>query len=110
MKEPEIIHRYRRGEVIPSEDFNTPEGLKFFGETVWLEHKKEHVVAQRGLLDNETYWRKVRPSATAEQEFLKRPTDVQRKVDRTNPEDLLCQDDKQRLMFARELLRQEMGK
>ena len=94
MKE-NITERYRKGETIPSSDFNSKEGLEFFGNVVYKQHQRDHATAQFDL-NGKLHWRKVRPTCTPEEEHLKRKTDAQVRQERDQ------------LGFARELLRREM--
>lgn len=57
----EFIRRYHSGETIPARVFGAYDGgMRFFGETVFFDWKKDHATGQFGL-DREVYWQKVKP-------------------------------------------------
>lgn len=73
MIKTEIAQRYRRGEPIPSNDFNTQEGLMFFGNIAWTDHLKNHNTAQY-TLDGELIWKRIVPI----QEHTEKHTEIQK--------------------------------
>lgn len=67
------------GEVIPSKEFNTKDGLEVFGGVAWEDHLKDKNRAQFGL-DGEVYWQKAKPL----QKRIERPTEVQESQERVD--------------------------
>lgn len=80
MVKTEIAQRYKRGDSIPSNDFNTQEGLMFFGNVTWTDHLKDRNTAQY-TLDGELIWKRILPI----QKHIERHTEIQKSQERQIP-------------------------